>query len=493
MEAVTKNDPEQIGEDPSRLTETLVEYFSYIDFLDLIDMCEISSLWYKCAKLAFKKRYNAIFHVIGLDLYEPLDLKLALKHFGPTASGVVVNMEYIRDKDTQSHSMQVLEWIARYCGSNIKHLTLEIFVIDLERCTDSVTKLNICRLMSQLEELVIWNSEIFNSFLLFEFCYSTIRKLKIQFWETDTNTVSGLLRNFPNLNYLDIECVSEFNHTKLFELNPTIQYVVLRASQMGNELIPVACRLPNLLGLDIRAQRQDLDLSPLDNIANLERLHLSSFHGNGALIQKLAHKHSKSLKWLKLYDVHMNIDFVEQLGRFENLQLLNIRRLKHNIEDSENSKNNEDYEDQEDQEDQEDHEDNKDTYDKYLPDDNMIRDLVHGLPTLRILVINQSVNFKRLKEICRLNTNNSELLIFWGCFSDCLSKVVSIGKTTIVKVQYVRYKDLSSIRPIDLNISYDVLAICDSVQALIAKKCVAKLQDPNELFFPNRRVSNQKI
>lgn len=436
-----------------------MQIFSHLELLDLINMCEMSSLLYKCAKLAFEMHYNAF---IESDL-ETDDFKRALKYFGRTATGIEVTAFHFEGEHSRTQkSMELLEWIAKYCGSNIERLSMWGIKINLEKCSDSVAKANICRLMSQIKELEICGGHLYNSSLLFELCGSTVRILEIRSSRMDENTRKSFLRNYPRLYHLDFYYCGKFNLSKLLGLNPTIQHVVLRASEMRNQLFPVACRLPNLLGLDIFAEGMIIDLSPLDKIRNLERFHLSNFHGDDAIIQKLAHNHSKSLKWLKLDSVRVNIDFINHLKAFKNLQVLNLNELQnceqHNTDDSDNSDC------------------------EFHPNEHMLRDLVNGFPKLRLLIVNNSVHLEQLKDICKVNTNDSKLIIFWGCNIVDRVKAISIKKMTIIKPRY----DIDSLlRPIDLNISYDILAIYENVQEIIESKGVAVLKDPMELLDYN--------
>lgn len=428
--------------------------FSHLIERDLVNMCEISSLWYKCAKRYFEIHHGAFLRSTESLWNDATHLNRSIQYFGRTATKLEANADKWKNvKD----SMEFFEWIAKYCGTNIERLVLCNFKIDLEKCSNSEATSNISRLMGQLKDFEFRDGHLFNSSLLFQSCSSTVRRLKIQLSRMDENTKSGILQSFPCLSYVNVSYYGDFDYSQLLELNPTVQDVVLRVYQMGHEIIPVAGRIPNLLGLVIHAQRMSLGASPLDNIGNLERFHLSCFEADDAIIQKLADNHSKSLKWLKLDDVRVNSDFINQLGRFNDLQLLNISRLKYT---------------------------NKD---KCLPDEEMVRDLINALPNLRILIVNEFMHMEGIQNVCRLNTNDFKLIVFWGCAFGCRVKAIPINKMIIVishsRYSYDSYGHSERSTRNYLNISNDFSAMCESVQKIAGEKKLADLWDQNRLFF----------
>lgn len=401
-----------------------MDIFQHLNIHELTAVA-LAADWCKVlAKDSFTRhQQNALeLHFSVVDEFEE-----CLKIFGSSATSVSISRE------PNCPSMPILERVAKYCGRKVESLSLNGFSIDLRKCTDNSTKLDICRLVCSLKSLSVCNGRLFHADMLFELCDKTLTTIKLDEVIICTKTKSSFLRFYPSLRTI-VLIGSRYSNLytahifKLLRHNPHIQRLKLLRSACPDNLLSVVCGLTELTNLTIRLQNSR-QLDTLAQIAKLQRLKLIGCKRPlSGLIEALAAK--DTFNDLELCDMQVNQSLIEQLSQNQNLRILKLIRIQC-IQFlpyiATNFKN---------------------LFELHILDshltgltisEGLLTRLITEMDSLRILNVQLldsaawHINYNVIDEICKQRTHQSSLLVFWANDFECATtRAISRDNISIV-------------------------------------------------------------
>lgn len=259
--------------------DCLLQIFGYLNIMDLAHLCESSASLKASAETVFQSKHSSWlnFMLYNIDInYNANGFLLPLKHFGSMAKSISLSTDTLIGF---SNHTNILKLLAKYCGKNIRVLTMVKFHIDFDVCNKS-TQVNILDLMINLHALHLMDGALINCASIFEFCQNSLMAISLLDTKTDLATKFGLIRNYPKLQQLTL-----YNQKtgkmpihmhqpaliKLLTLNADVSTLEIRDNRMSNEFLAKICNVVRSNELIILFTRKltDMPYVKLENVKHL--------------------------------------------------------------------------------------------------------------------------------------------------------------------------------------------------------------------------------